>query len=86
MQPIGGRAFSMLAALDRSLYLAMNVLMNQVLNQSPIGPKAFTNGGIMAYTGPCRRKGWSFGSSVVNRRQQTAETAGKSSAATQEST
>ena len=44
----------MLAALDRSSYLAMKVLMNQLLNQAPTGPNAFTNGGIMAYTGPCR--------------------------------
>ena len=44
----------MLAALDRSSYLAMKVLINQLLNQAPTGPNAFTNGGIMAYTGPCR--------------------------------
>ncbi len=70
MQPAEGRAFSMLAALDRSLYLAMNVLMNQVLNQSPIGPSAFTNGGIMAYTGPCRRKKWSLDSRGIDRKDR----------------
>ena len=48
MQPFKGCTFSMLAALERSSYLAMKVLMNQLLNQSPTGPNAFTKGGIMA--------------------------------------
>lgn len=38
----------MLAALDKSSYLAMKVFTNQVLNQAPTGPSAFTNGGIVA--------------------------------------
>ena len=57
-QPVEGRTFSMLAARDKSSYLAMKVFTNQVLNQAPTGPSAFTNGGIMAYTGPCRNKLW----------------------------
>lgn len=43
----------MLALSDRSWYLAMKVLTNQVLNHSFTGPSAFTNGGSIAYTGPC---------------------------------
>ena len=36
-----------------SLYLAMKVLMNQVLNHSFTGPSALTKDGSIAYTGLC---------------------------------
>ena len=45
--------FSKLAVSEMSLYLAMKVLMNQVLNHSFTGPSALTKDGSIAYTGLC---------------------------------